>query len=183
MQKEKGVALIITFFIMIIILAVVLSVSAILYSEIKIIRNIGNSVIAFYAADSGTEKILYYDRIVVPELGGGEFAIRGLCSMCASENPDACVREDKSQNKSIFCNDCHAYPRDSLGRGCDADRCDNCQIIFYTNFDDGKTYWAEATVFPSEDEKSVNLEIKSKGSFNNVERQIEITSEKIGPSE
>lgn len=62
--NEKGVALIITFFIMIIILAVTLSISSILYSEIKILRNIGSSVVAFYAADSGIEKVLYYDRQV-----------------------------------------------------------------------------------------------------------------------
>jgi hypothetical protein len=65
-DKQKGVSLIITFFVMIIILSVVLSVSALLYSEIKVIRDIGNSVVSFYAADSGVEKVLYYDDQVLP---------------------------------------------------------------------------------------------------------------------
>ena len=73
---QKGVSLIISFFIMVIILSVVLSVSALLYSEIKVIRNIGNSVVSFYAADSGIEKLIYYDRKVLPD-----GAVRGLCSM------------------------------------------------------------------------------------------------------
>ncbi|MCX6723586.1 MAG: hypothetical protein NT155_00215 [Candidatus Staskawiczbacteria bacterium] len=76
---QKGVSLIITFFIMLIALAVVLTISTILYSEIKVIKSVGNSVIAFYAADSGIEKVLYYDRQTTPA-----GAARGLCSLCAS---------------------------------------------------------------------------------------------------
>ena len=50
-----------------------------LYSEIKIIRNIGNSVAAFYTAESGVEKVLYYDRKNATEQG------RGICSICEEE--------------------------------------------------------------------------------------------------
>lgn len=67
MQKERGVSLIITFFILVIILAAVLAISTILYGEIKVIRNMGNSVVAFYAADSGVEKTLYYDRKIISD--------------------------------------------------------------------------------------------------------------------
>lgn len=55
-DSERGVSLIITFFIMIIVLAVVLSISILLYSEVKVIRNIGNSMVSFYAGESGIEK-------------------------------------------------------------------------------------------------------------------------------
>jgi len=65
-NKQKGVSLIIVLFIMIIILGVTVSISTILYSELKVIRNIGNSIVGFYAADSGIEKILYYDKQVLP---------------------------------------------------------------------------------------------------------------------
>jgi len=41
-NTQKGVTLIITFFIMTIMLAIVLGISVIMYSGIKIIRNIGN---------------------------------------------------------------------------------------------------------------------------------------------
>lgn len=67
--KRKGASLIITFFIMIIILAVVLSVSIILYSQVKVIRNIGSSVVSYYIGESGIEKVLYYDRQVLPNNG------------------------------------------------------------------------------------------------------------------
>lgn len=67
--KRKGASLIITFFIMIIILAVVLSVSIILYSQVKVIRNIGSSVVSYYIGESGIEKVLYYDRQVLPNGG------------------------------------------------------------------------------------------------------------------
>jgi hypothetical protein len=65
-KDQKGVSLIISFFIMVIIVAIVLAITTLLYNEIKMIRNIGNSVVAFYAADSGIEKVLYYDRKVIP---------------------------------------------------------------------------------------------------------------------
>ena len=55
-SPERGVSLVITFLMMTIMLAVVLSVSAVLFTELKIINNIGASVSAFYAAESGAEK-------------------------------------------------------------------------------------------------------------------------------
>ncbi len=69
LNYQKGVSLIITLFIMIIILAVVVSISTLLYSEMKVMRNIGNSVVGLYSADSGIEKVLYYDRQVQPSNG------------------------------------------------------------------------------------------------------------------
>jgi hydroxylamine reductase (hybrid-cluster protein) len=47
---------------MAILLAMSLGLSAILFSQIKMIREIGNSVISFYAADTGIEWLLYKDR-------------------------------------------------------------------------------------------------------------------------
>lgn len=58
-HPEKGAALLITFFIMGIALSVILGISAILISEIKMIRGMGYSVNAIYAADTGIEKLLY----------------------------------------------------------------------------------------------------------------------------
>ena len=126
---QKGVSLIITFFIMIIILAVVLSISALLYSEVKVIRNVGNSMISFYAADSGIEKVLFYDDQVLPAISTGQScstgtdcgpkqncdagvckaaAKRGLCAIYphdAVSTPNACRRSTDGilGNSSIFC--------------------------------------------------------------------------------
>src|SRR3989344_5913691 len=115
-SSEKGVSLIITFFILVIILAVVLSISVILYSEIKIIRNIGDSVAAFYAADSGIEKTLYYDRKMAPEgATGGKSGVCVICDYEACSQPPISLSEDVGVN------------------GCDPMACENCEINFDTN--------------------------------------------------
>ncbi len=58
-KREEGVSLYLAIIIMSILLAIVLGVSAILYSQLKITSEVGNSVIAFYAADSGIEQAMY----------------------------------------------------------------------------------------------------------------------------
>ena len=44
-----------------VILGIGLGISAILARQIKILREVGNSVVALYAADSGVEQVLYQD--------------------------------------------------------------------------------------------------------------------------
>lgn len=56
--KERGVVLLIIFSITGIILSIVLGLSAILLSQLKIVKGMENSVIAFYAADTGVEQEL-----------------------------------------------------------------------------------------------------------------------------
>ena len=50
--------------IMAVLLAIVLGLNAILVSQIKTIRNMGYSVIAFYAAETGIERELYENHAV-----------------------------------------------------------------------------------------------------------------------
>jgi hypothetical protein len=57
-MNQKGVSLYLAIVIMIILLAIVLSVATILVGQLKIIREMENSVIAFYAADTGIEEVL-----------------------------------------------------------------------------------------------------------------------------
>ena len=57
--SDKGVSLYLALMIMTILLALALGVSTILVSQIKMIREMGNSVIAFYAADTGIERAMY----------------------------------------------------------------------------------------------------------------------------
>jgi hypothetical protein len=176
-NSEAGVSLIITFFIMVIVLAVVMSVSIILYSEIKVIRNIGNSVVSFYAADSGVEKVLYYDSKVLPNLPDGETPVkRGLCTMLDTANANYCQEKTLggTDNFGIFCN---SPTKIDLAppSGCNWDKCDNCQISFKTNFN-GKDYFTTAKVYSSQDKSSSNLEIESKGNFSDTGRQIQVLS-------
>lgn len=177
-DKQKGVSLIITFFIMIIILAVVLSVSVLLYSEVKVMRNIGNSTASLYAADSGIEKVLYYDRKVLATNVG--VASRGLCSMYDTLiNNNACP--DSTQvsglaDSSLYCNNSalpYVYKDPSNNpNGCDPVTCNDCLISFNTTLDTGATYYVSGKVYP--DGESSDFEVESRGAFNGAQRQIEV---------
>jgi len=59
LSKDKGVSLYLTMMIMSVLLALALGVSAILYIQIKVTKGMGDSVPAFYAADTGIERELY----------------------------------------------------------------------------------------------------------------------------
>jgi Tfp pilus assembly protein PilX len=145
---EKGVSLIITFFIMVIILTVVLSISVLLYSEIKVIRNIGNSVVAFYAADSGIEKTLYYARKDAPT-----GAKSGICYAC-NHGIETCT--------TIVNTDC----ADSS--------CANCEVRYSGSFD-GRSYIVDTTISPNGN--LFDFTIDSAGSYSNVNRKIELSTE------
>ena len=58
-QKQKGISVLYVVFIASILLAIGLGISAILIQQIKMMREIGYSVVAFYAADSGIERAMY----------------------------------------------------------------------------------------------------------------------------
>jgi hypothetical protein len=180
-NKEQGVSLIITFFIMTIILAMVLSISLILYEQIKVIKNIGDSVVAFYAADSGIEKVLYYDRKVVPE-----DAVRGFCSILPYlENPGNCPAEEPETAVNCICAapNCPPVPLDAEHNGCDPDVCNNCQISFNTNLpgDSGYGYNIDAKIEPEDDIST--LKINSTGLYKDVSRKIELSLSDIGTDE
>ena len=159
-DKQKGVSLIITFFIMIIILSVILSVSVILYSEVKVVRNIGNSVVSFYAAESGIEKVLYYDRQVIPS-----GTTRGLCSILNSCIPGS------SGETSIYCNATPGdpYPLTPQGTDCGLTTCTNCTIKFDTTFD-SRNYSVAASV-----STPPYLDVQSSGTFFSTERKIDVS--------
>ena len=164
---ENGVSLIITFFIMIIILVIVLSISTLLYSEIKVMRNLENSMISLYAADSGIEKVLYYDRQVVPE-----GASRGLCSMVDPDNIDHC-QESGSLDSSVYCAD-NPQTKPISEEGCDVYVCNDCQIFFGTIFGDtpdSASYSVEAMV-----NEFYYSDITSSGTFGGAGRKIQIVS-------
>ena len=59
---NKGVALYLALMVMGILLALALGISVILLSQTKVIKEMGNSVIAFYAANTGVERVLFIDR-------------------------------------------------------------------------------------------------------------------------
>ncbi len=60
---KKGSALYLTLIVVSIISAIAFGISSILFSQLKLIRGMGHSVVAFYNADKGIEHYLYKARI------------------------------------------------------------------------------------------------------------------------
>src|SRR3989344_1054388 len=138
-EPQKGVSLVIAFLIMSVMLAIILSITTILFSQISIISNMGNSVSSFYASSSGAEKVLYMDRKMIPP-----GASRGFCSICS-----VCSSDD--------CKDCE--PSDD----CDVSPCTSCQIKYKSVFE-GRTYYVDSSITPdSQNPELSNLIIKVKG--------------------
>src|SRR3989344_3145746 len=65
-RGQKGVILFLAVIIMAILLSIGLGISVILIGQIRMVRDIGNSVIAFYAADTGIEKALLFRNDPIP---------------------------------------------------------------------------------------------------------------------
>ncbi len=63
METEKGSAIYFTFIVMSIMLAMALGISVLLIGQVKSIKGIEDSVKAFYAADSGIERVVYEDKL------------------------------------------------------------------------------------------------------------------------
>ncbi len=72
-NKQKGVSLYIAIMIIVILLAIVLGTGAILLGQLKTIKGMENSMMAFYAADTGIEEVLMNRA--------------GPSSLCAKLNP------------------------------------------------------------------------------------------------
>ncbi len=114
-RSQKGVALLIAFFVIGIAVSVVLGVCAILFSEIKVIRQIGDSVKAFYAADTGVEQFFYFDNKKKP--AGASRGFCNICNICSEFN----------------CQNCQ-----SSGTDCDPVTCLDCQVSYSTEIGDKK---------------------------------------------
>jgi hypothetical protein len=183
-DKQKGVSLIVTFFIMMIFLAIVLSISILLYSEVKVVRNIGNSMAGLYAADSGIEKILYYDRqvsatttpcsLASPCLSGytcknGFCNVpRGLCLIFSSSlDPASYCQPSGTRDSSVYCVNPTMGSGNGSGMDCVPASCTNCAVTFNTTFDN-RNYYVTATIV------SPNYTIDSKGAFGSAGREIQI---------
>ncbi len=165
-MSQKGVTVIITFFIMVIILAIVLGVTAILFNEIKIASNSVDSVYAYYAAESGLEKTLYFDRKQIPN--GASRGFCNICNVCSSGNVITPI---------LNCNSCTATIVNNDATGCNPSICNDCQVQYTSNFNTNSTspsYSVNGTVTPSGQNTAFNL--TSKGSYLGIIREIELQS-------
>lgn len=155
LSEQKGASLIITFLIMTILLAVVLSVSTILFNKIKIISNIGASLSSLNAANSGIEKTLYFDRKQIPS-----GATRGFCNICSACSNADCINCTSTSLSAGAIN------------GCDLVGCLNCRITYDSTFN-GRNYTVDAKVFPDPLNSAVsNFNINSKGFYRDTTRTV-----------
>ncbi len=148
-NNQKGVSLIIVFFIMVVMLSIVLSLSVMLFEESKNTRNILDSLTAFYIADSGVEKALYFSRQVIPV--STPEVVSGICNICTS-----CLSDD--------CQECQAQGGEE---GCGF--CRNCKISYFTEFN-GKRSETIAYILPNGD--YYNLDISVKGTYRGTTRAL-----------
>jgi len=154
-NSQKGVSLIIAFFVMITMIAVVVSLSILLYGQIKILGNTSNAVSAFYLADGGIEKTLYYDR---KEMVG---EIRGMCNIC-TETDGVKV-----------CPDC-ICDLEPTGTDCEPDSCTDCNIKFTTPIEDSEKYYSlDITV--NQQCKASSGSMNSYGFYENLSRAIMVS--------
>ncbi len=104
-NKNKGVSLYLSLIILSIIFSISLGLSALLMGQFKIIRGIENSIIAFYAADTGIEKTLYEFQCSYPltELtNGATFQVEVRCNPDFLFCPEGCL-SDEGCSAPRFC--------------------------------------------------------------------------------
>ncbi len=99
---QKGVALYLALLIMAILLSIGLALSVILMGQMRMIKGMGDSVIAFYAADTGIEKALYklFKEGTCPPcsftgiIGEASYSVTGYSpgSDCPSPNQYYCIK-------------------------------------------------------------------------------------------
>jgi hypothetical protein len=161
-EGQKGISLFLTIIILAILLAISLGVSTILFGQIKTIGEIGKSITAFYAADTGTERMLYENKLCLVDCPP-------LCPIdCGAEEnpcPPGCDLEnlgcEHRENCPCPCSGCAGWPdscdglqdntqiEDSLGGYSDY------EAIFFT--------WSQISI------------IQSVGKYQGVQRAIETT--------
>lgn len=101
LNQQKGFSLYLAIVIMGALLALALGINTILLGQLKTTRELGDSVIAFYAADSGIERELYEENYLTQGVGfnyvglldldgDGGSIIGGNCPAGLTDFNDAC---------------------------------------------------------------------------------------------
>jgi len=96
--KEQGVSLYLAIVILAVLLGVSFGLSSILVGQIKITRGMGDSVVAFYAADTGIETELYNNSPTGTsysgylDLDGDGGGLPGDCPDTLQDSDDACYK-------------------------------------------------------------------------------------------
>ena len=62
LNSERGAALYLAILVLTVLMTVAFGIGAVLFRQVELLGGIGDSVAAFYAAETGLEKILYDDK-------------------------------------------------------------------------------------------------------------------------
>ncbi|MBZ9578079.1 pilus assembly PilX N-terminal domain-containing protein [Patescibacteria group bacterium] len=101
--SQRGVSLYLAIIIMVILLTIVLSVATILVGQLRMIKEMENSVIAFYAADTGIEEVL---RVIIHDVGtpNPRYPLTGQTSVGdASYYVRVFLSGESDCNASLYC--------------------------------------------------------------------------------
>lgn len=105
---EKGISLYLTIIILAILLAISLGISTIFLGQTRMMTEIGNSIIAFYAGDTGIENMLYQDKLC-------RIDCPPFCSECDPEDEE-CLSNCREEGEPCPCPSyCEGYPDACLG--------------------------------------------------------------------
>ena len=106
-KNQKGVSLYLTMVILSVLMAVILTMINVAISQIKVIHTLSNSVVAFYAADTGVERVLYavYKEGYIPSKGecpssyGGTLENEAAYEVCVSDKSNLIIFSTGSYRK------------------------------------------------------------------------------------
>lgn len=70
LSSQRGISLFLTIIILAIILSIVIGLSAILVNQLEMAKGLGYLIVAFYAADTGVEKVL---KTVLEDIKSGDY--------------------------------------------------------------------------------------------------------------
>jgi len=107
-NSQKGVSLVIVLTLLMMVLMTVVAIAAILGVEIRISGRVEDSVQTFFAADTGIERTLYYDRKKIPET-----ALSGLCYACDRGYFNNCTIDEGDDCNPESCSDCEIFYSDN----------------------------------------------------------------------
>jgi len=113
-NSQKGVSLYFSFMVMVLLLSIALGLTTIFLTQTKIIRDIGYSVVAFYAADTGLEQELseknflskpagsFYSNFLDLDNDGGGLQGTGNCPNDLIDSNDACYKVMIISSGSVY---------------------------------------------------------------------------------
>lgn len=100
---QKGLSVYLVSIVIILVLAIGLGTAGLLVSQIRVLRGMGHSVIAFHAADTGIERFLYAWRIqeYTPVVGEDPCGINFDCLELIGEEASYIIKIREADGRTV----------------------------------------------------------------------------------